>query len=57
MKDDNYIRGNNAKHLWHPMGHPAASLEHPPTVITSAAQSSIIWMVIAQLMLWAVFGA
>ena len=41
MKDDNYIRGNNAKHLWHPMGHPAASLEHPPTVITSAAQSSI----------------
>ena len=41
MKDDNYIRGNNAKHLWHPMGHPATSLEHPPTVITSAAQSSI----------------
>ena len=41
MKDNNFIKENNAKHMWHPMGHPADSLAHPPTVITSAKDSSI----------------
>lgn len=44
MKDDNFIKENNAKHLWHPMGHPADSLAHPPKVIVSAKNSSIIDM-------------
>ena len=29
MKDDNFLKANNAKHLWHPMGHPKDSLEKP----------------------------
>ena len=41
MKDDNFIKENNAKHLWHPMGHPADSLMNPPKVIVSAQNSSI----------------
>ena len=41
MKDDNFIIENNAKHLWHPMGHPADSLSNPPKVIVSAENSSI----------------
>ncbi len=41
MKDDNFIKENNAKHLWHPMGHPADSLINPPKVIVSAQNSSI----------------
>ena len=44
MKDDNFIKENNAKHLWHPMGHPADSLANPPKVIVSAKNSSIIDM-------------
>jgi len=41
MKDSNFIKENNAKHMWHPMGHPADSLANPPTVIASAKDSSI----------------
>ena len=41
MKDDNFIKENNARHLWHPMGHPADSLANPPKVIVSAQNSSI----------------
>ena len=44
MKDDNFIKENNAKHLWHPMGHPTDSLTHPPKVIVSAKNSSIFDM-------------
>jgi adenosylmethionine-8-amino-7-oxononanoate aminotransferase len=36
MKDDNFIKENNARHMWHPMGHPADSLAQPPKVIKSA---------------------
>ncbi|WP_372610173.1 aminotransferase class III-fold pyridoxal phosphate-dependent enzyme [Aquicoccus sp.] len=36
MKDDNFLKENNARHLWHPMGHPADSLENPPTIIKGA---------------------
>ena len=36
MKDDNFLKANNAKHLWHPMGHPKDSLEAPPRIITKA---------------------
>lgn len=41
MKDDNFLRENNARHLWHPMGHPGDMQENPPTVITGAEGSSI----------------
>ena len=41
MRDDNFTKENNAKHMWHPMGHPADSLANPPKVIVSAQTSSI----------------
>ena len=36
MKDDNFLKANNAKPLWHPMGHPKDSLESHPRIITKA---------------------
>jgi len=41
MKDDNFLKENNAKHLWHPMGHPADALLKPPKIIVSAKGSLI----------------
>ncbi|MEM6311049.1 MAG: aminotransferase class III-fold pyridoxal phosphate-dependent enzyme [Pseudomonadota bacterium] len=41
MKDDNFLRENNARHMWHPMGHPGDLQDNPPTVITGASGSSI----------------
>ncbi len=34
MKDSNYLKEMNARHMWHPMAHPADSLQNPPTIIT-----------------------
>ena len=31
--DSNFLKENNARHLWHPMAHPADSLENPPDII------------------------
>jgi len=36
MKDDNFLREMNARHLWHPMGHPGEQQQHAPTIIKSA---------------------
>lgn len=33
-KDSNFLKEYNARHLWHPMGHPADSLANPPTIVT-----------------------
>ncbi|WP_171136355.1 aminotransferase class III-fold pyridoxal phosphate-dependent enzyme [Ruegeria sp. HKCCC1038] len=33
MKDSNFLKENNARHLWHPMAHPADSLNNPPDII------------------------
>ena len=41
MKDDNFLRANNAQHLWHPMGHPGDMQANAPTIITGAEGSSI----------------
>jgi len=41
MKDDNFLRANNAQHLWHPMGHPGAAGANAPTIITNAQGSTI----------------
>ena len=37
MKDSNYLKEMNARHLWHPMTHPADSLQNPPTIVTGAS--------------------
>lgn len=36
MKDSNFLKENNARHMWHPMTHPADSLANPPTIVTGA---------------------
>ena len=41
MKDDNFLRANNARHMWHPMGHPGDAIEHAPTIISGANGSTI----------------
>ncbi len=37
MKDSNFLKEKNARSLWHPMAHPADSLQNPPTIITGAS--------------------
>jgi adenosylmethionine-8-amino-7-oxononanoate aminotransferase len=29
----NFLKENNARHMWHPMAHPADSLANPPEII------------------------
>lgn len=41
MKDGNFLRENNARHLWHPMGHPGEAQKHAPRIITSAEGCTI----------------
>ncbi|MFN3955090.1 MAG: aminotransferase class III-fold pyridoxal phosphate-dependent enzyme [Pararhodobacter sp.] len=35
-RDENFLKANNARSLWHPMTAPADSLANPPTIITGA---------------------
>lgn len=42
MKDMNFLKENNARHLWHPMAHPADSLANPPDIITEGEGVQII---------------
>jgi adenosylmethionine-8-amino-7-oxononanoate aminotransferase len=32
-RDANFLKANNARHLWHPMAHPADSIANPPDII------------------------
>ena len=41
MKDENFLKANNARSLWHPMTAPADSLKTPPTIITGAQGTRI----------------
>ena len=36
MKDDNFLRENNARHMWHPMGHQGNSDANMPAIIAKA---------------------
>ncbi|MCP3972443.1 MAG: aminotransferase class III-fold pyridoxal phosphate-dependent enzyme [Rhodobacteraceae bacterium] len=36
MKDSNFLKEHNARHLWHPMAHPGDMQANPPTIITEA---------------------
>ena len=33
-RDSNFLKAHNARHMWHPMAHPADSLANPPKIIT-----------------------
>ena len=39
--DSNFLKAHNAKHMWHPMAHPADSLANPPKVIVVAEGVSL----------------
>ena len=41
MKDSNDLKERNAKSIWHPMAHPADSLNNPPTIVTEAEGTRI----------------
>ena len=34
--ESNFLKENNAKHMWHPMAHPAEMRANPPRIITAA---------------------
>jgi len=34
MKNANFLKENNARHMWHPMAHPADSQKNTPKIIT-----------------------
>jgi hypothetical protein len=36
VKDENYLKANNARSFWHPMTAPSDSHKNPPTIITEA---------------------
>ena len=36
MKDENFLKANNARSVWHPMTSPADSLKNAPTIVTGA---------------------
>jgi adenosylmethionine-8-amino-7-oxononanoate aminotransferase len=37
MRDSNFLIENNARHMWHPMAHPAEMRSHPPKIVHAAA--------------------
>jgi adenosylmethionine-8-amino-7-oxononanoate aminotransferase len=41
MKDENFLKANNARSLWHPMTAPSDSHKNPPTIITGAQGTRI----------------
>ncbi len=42
MKDENFLKENNARHLWHPMGAPGDLQAAPPKIIKGAEGVRII---------------
>lgn len=41
MKDENFLKENNARQLWHPMGHPGDAQANPPKIIKRASGVTI----------------
>lgn len=42
MRDSNFLLENNARHLWHPMAHPAEMRKNPPRIVASAEGVEIV---------------
>jgi adenosylmethionine-8-amino-7-oxononanoate aminotransferase len=42
MKDENFLKANNARHMWHPMAHPADSHANPPDIIVEGEGVEIV---------------
>ena len=39
--ESNFLKENNAKHMWHPMAHPAEMRANPPKVIHGAERVTL----------------
>lgn len=37
MKDENFLKAHNARHMWHPMAHPADMQKNPPRIVTKGS--------------------
>lgn len=37
MRETNFLTENNARHVWHPMAHPAEMLANPPRIVKAAS--------------------
>ncbi len=42
MRETNFLLENNARHLWHPMAHPAEMQANPPRIISSGEGVEIV---------------
>ncbi|ENN88753.1 aminotransferase class-III [Rhizobium freirei PRF 81] len=42
MRETNFIIENNARHLWHPMAHPAEMQAHPPRIVNAGEGVEIV---------------
>ena len=42
LSTSNFLNENNARHMWHPMAHPADSQNNPPKIITGAKGVRIV---------------
>lgn len=42
MKNENFLKENNARHMWHPMTHPADSRKNAPKIIKAGEGVSIV---------------
>lgn len=42
MLEQNFLKENNAKHLWHPMAHPSEMINSPPKIIVEAEGVEVI---------------
>ncbi|MEY9999612.1 aspartate aminotransferase family protein [Sinorhizobium fredii] len=42
MRETNFLIENNARHLWHPMAHPAEMQAHPPRIVNAAEGVEIV---------------
>ena len=42
MADNNFLTEHNARHVWHPMAHPAEMLANPPAIIVGGEGTEII---------------
>ena len=40
--EQNFLKEHNAKHVWHPMAHPAEMISNPPKIITGAEGVEVI---------------
>src|SRR5690606_14696938 len=42
MRDSNFLIENNARHLWHPMAHPAEMQAKPPRIINAGEGVEVV---------------